>query len=319
MDQANPRISIHALAYELGEPRLIDGLEPFRRSPERLREFQKMGMENYCCSPSADAVELARRSVQKTLRAASLPADRIDVVLYCSENVAITPDGTRRFHRLLHELGLVNAYPIGVHLSNSSNAATLFRVAMSLIRSGEAKSSLLVLADVAKSEAERVMEPALAVIGDGAASCIVSSEVEGQFELLRVVQSASHPSDEARRASLDSLKMRIKANQRLLREQGLSPSSFAHAVTNNYGLSVLEGFASITGIPLSRVYIDNVKKLGHVASADPWINIADLQASGAIEQGSLIMMITSSQYTCGFSVLRAGPPNCQPAASCRDS
>lgn len=125
--------------------------------------------------------------------------------------------------------------PIGVTMSNSSNCSTLCRVAASPIRAGEAKNILLVLADVAKSAAARVMEPALAVIADGVASRLVSSELEREFELVGLTQAASHRAavaHEGKKGNLEGFKMQLKACQRLLREHGLSAASFARVITD---------------------------------------------------------------------------------------
>lgn len=305
------RVYLGSVAHELGERQDIAELEAFRNDPEKLAAFRKMGMEQYCHA-RVDAQELARISMAKTLQRSPLAPEQIDVVLYCSENVGITPESTQRFHRSLHELGLVNAYPIGVTMSNSSNCSTLCRVATSLIRSGEARHVLLALADVAKSAAARVMEPALAVIADGAASCIVSSECEAEFELVGLTSAASHraaAAQDGKKGNLEGFKMQLKASQRLLREHGLSPASFAWVITNNYGLAVLEGFSAITSVPVDRIYRDNVARNGHVASADNLINLRALQDSGSLERGSTLLMISSSQFSCGFAALRV----CQPS------
>jgi 3-oxoacyl-[acyl-carrier-protein] synthase III len=300
------RVYLGSVAHELGERQDIAELEAFQKDPGKLEAFRKMGMEHYCHA-RVDAQELARASMAQTLQRSPLRAEQVDVVLYCSENVGITPESTQRFHRSLHDLGLVNAYPIGVTMSNSSNCSTLCRVAASLIRAGEARNILLVLADVAKSAAARVMEPALAVIADGAASCIVSSESEGEFELVGLTQAASHRAavaQEGKKGNLEGFKMQLKACQRLLREHGLSAASFARVITNNYGLAVLESFSAITGVPLDRIYRDNVGRLGHVASADNLINLRGLQEAGGLERGSTLLMISSSQFSCGFAALR---------------
>nr|WP_230416257.1 3-oxoacyl-[acyl-carrier-protein] synthase III C-terminal domain-containing protein [Micromonospora tarapacensis] len=61
------------------------------------------------------------------------------------------------------------------------------------------------------------------------------------------------------------------------------------------------------GLPIDRIYLENVPKLAHCFCADPFLNLATARAEGAVRPGDTLLLVSAGQSgTFCAVVVRAG-------------
>lgn len=298
-------ITLGAISCAVGEERSIAELPELSRDPARLARFRSMGMDRYRASDES-ASDLAFRSIRNTLEAAGgIP---VGALILCSE----TPGTSGRFNDIAKHCaryGLASAVPLGISLSSSGNFASGLQVAVALLRTGCYTDIVLATTDCAAGkERNRLMEPGVGIVSDGAASCLLSSRVALEYRVHGVDllannrMSAFSPESDYLAYSLESYKGRKEIFDHAFRgAPGLSPRDIRWLIANNYGLNTHKGFSSESGLPMERVFRDNVAALGHVSSADTLINLKD--CSGRLGAGEQVLLLSTGPNSWGIARL----------------
>nr|WP_273944356.1 3-oxoacyl-[acyl-carrier-protein] synthase III C-terminal domain-containing protein [Kutzneria chonburiensis] len=65
--------------------------------------------------------------------------------------------------------------------------------------------------------------------------------------------------------------------------------------------------ARLLGLPLTRIYLENIPRMGHCFSADPFVNLATARAEGATTPGDTVLLASAGQGgTFAAAVVRTG-------------
>jgi len=298
--------TIDGLAYALGALRPIAELEDKGVAPDTLEILAAAGLETYSVAEGS-VIELAAESLRKTMDRARVDPAKVDALLFASEDLAVegAEAGAMRgqLYRMMHGLGLRRAFPLACTFGGCTNFANAVSIASDMVRFKRANQVLVVGADKSRAARSRVIPPAVGVISDGAASCVVRTEAaepsSGAFAIEAIVQHAelslydADLSDDFGRYLIELGRALKAMAARLTAATGRSPGEYKRLVLNNYSRSTTRVFAHALGFQGAQLYADNVGRFSHVASSDTAINLASLLEGGTLTPGDRVMACAS--------------------------
>lgn len=250
-------------ATPLGE---IAGLDPDARDV-----LAAGGMQSVLVA-TRTPVEMAVASLSATLEQADVDPDELAAVVWATTSFSERSWYTDDVSHALLGLGLGQTDVIGVTLGECGNLGPALRTCRALV--GEAgRPVLLVCADAVRAGASRVVAPNVAVLSDGAASCLVRPGA-GAVTVEAVAQTSNHRLRELdpRTAGVRTLRITAKgvalAAQRALDAAGRTPDEVTALLLPNYNRSAQALFAQQCGIELSRVRTPTLGSQAHLFAGD---------------------------------------------------
>jgi len=211
---------------------------------------------------------------------------------------------------LLARQGLGHAPTTVVTFAGCSSALTLLESAAYHVTSRAGRHVLVLAVDRVLEHSMRVLRPAVSIVGDGAASCVVTAAGDRPGWQLRWL---------GRRAFLDiaehdrvtdfapALVMLGRALLSLRRHELASLPVSTKNMTllcNNYGLPTLRLFAATLGMRQDQVFTQNVPRTGHLGCPDPLVNLADCPGTG--DAG--VLVLATAPADCAISWFTPYPP-----------
>jgi 3-oxoacyl-[acyl-carrier-protein] synthase III len=305
----NAAIYLSGFAHELGERAPITEVEELSGKPEVLENLHALGLKWYARS-TVSSMELARRSMSQTLAESGVAASDVDAVVYATNHFRDEDIWKDPVKRVLHDLGLIHAYPYGVSFSACGNLHSALQVATGLLRTGECRNVLLVTTDRTGElfPESRIYSTNVSICSDGAASCLLSTEVRGACRWRATYQYAdSRLIDYAGPERLTDYLRAVSTGLRTsvagaLARVELRAEQVSQLIMNNYNLSVSHMFAASAGVPLSRIFRNNIERFAHAYAADNLINLQDyLTASG--RRPGMLLLLGSGPNTWNSTVL----------------
>ena len=302
--------SVSNINYELGTSLSIDGLDFLANDQEKLKMYKLSGLSNYLIS-DLHVLDLCYNSIIKTLKESSIPYDSIDFVIYVSENA--NKDyciNIRDINFLLLKIGLKNAFPIGVSLSDCANILTGIQIGASLISSRMAKKILLVSSDkVLKESSKRKMMPEMSILSDAAVSCIISEPGTGLFDI-KYITNKNIPSQwEINREknqtqySMEKFKGLLNVSKQFLNMHSLKPTDIKKIITSNYLKHISKMFVEMAGFKAEQGYYENIQRFGHTIAGDVLINLKDYTETENLNPRDKIFIMADSYSSCGSCLL----------------
>lgn len=293
-------IGIGAIAYALpetavdlttvGDRGLLDS------PPSVLAEF------GFCRVHIADrpADEMALDALRRLLDEAQLDPESIDALFFAgaipsSHQVA---DGSPLdgfnypVARLQYECGLMNATAVGVSQAGCTGMMTAVALAADHLRANPAARRIVcVSADVLAPGAKR--EIIYNVISDGACALLVErgSARNRILAYERVTKgyywNAGTSRDEIVAAYFPTARTLVRDT---LAGAGLAAADVAAVIPHNVSLRSWQILLPILGIPIDRLFADNIPRKGHVIAADNFINLRDAADGGRIRAGDRVLL-----------------------------
>jgi 3-oxoacyl-[acyl-carrier-protein] synthase III len=301
---------LDALAYELGEE-----ARPVAELPnvaEDIREqLQQGGLRTYRVS-SRTPIELARGPVTRTLAALDdEERARIKRVIFATNSFHDPSIATvREISRLLVDVGLGSAVPIGLFLSFCANLQSAIDVARGLLALEPGHAVLIICTDVRPRDEDRLVEPNISVLSDAAASLVLSPR-EGRYRVLDSrfqVESALGLLDR----STEFLEYMDGVSRGVTSVLGdtlaaleLEPTEVARLLPANHTRWVCRAMAELAGFEESRLYLDNIPRVAHAFAADNVINLYDYEEAGNVRAGDLIALFGSGGFQWGCTLVEA--------------
>jgi 3-oxoacyl-[acyl-carrier-protein] synthase III len=292
--------SILSIAYYLGASKPIEELDFLR---DDLRKLQLYRLGGFQCYAESDLSmrELARRAAAQTLEASGIEPDKIGVLLYVAESFDRDEVvSSAEVNRLLLDLGLGNAVPIHISLSDCANIVAALRVATALVGAGGTEYVLVASADKASRRyGGRRMFQDMSVKSDVSLSCLVSRPGVGTYGIRYIGHHNSAMLTEAKSSesaayAMEKFKGIRRAAKRAMESLRLQPGDFARVITNNYGREVTRMFVELCGFPKEAGCFGNISRFAHAVAGDVLINLKDLETDGAFRPGDQIFLMADS-------------------------
>jgi 3-oxoacyl-[acyl-carrier-protein] synthase-3 len=302
------QVYLKGISYELGEPRGIQQLSEVQQDPELLERLLSVGIASYSSNRQTPA-EMAAACAARTLWKTKTDPKTVDLLIFATSSFWEPQFYGRDIHWLITKLGLDNAYPLGVTLSECANLLVALSVAADSLRQGRSRRVLVVTADKVRDGETRIVPPEVSVASDAAASVLVTLDA-GPYELLATDRYMIPLAFE--RAAHENFTQYLKTSargiyviaERTLAAVGKRAEDFSRLITNNYNLSVSKLFATQSGFDLDRVYTANIARYGHGFGADNLVNLADCAGENPPLPDDLFCLLASGPNMWATAVLR---------------
>lgn len=82
---------------------------------------------------------------------------------------------------------------------------------------------------------------------------------------------------------------------------GVAPGDLAWVVPHNVSLRSWIILSELVGVPSTRIWTDNIARVGHTISCDHIINLSDMEQQGVLRSGDLLLLFTfgfGATWTC---------------------
>lgn len=275
--------------------------------------FAAAGFRNHHrCAPGTSVLDLARRAA-----APLVPADRpVDLLVHaCALASSATVGDAARTRaegdvrhladypaaRLAHELGLADAYVVGVGQQGCTGLLGALRVARALLTAEpELATALCVTADRFPDGARH--EQAYNLVSDLAVAARLSRE-PGPWRLV-----AAHgltngglagAGDDETVGAFFSWAHRTVVE--LCARAGIAPAALDWIVPQNLNRGAWEVLAGLLGVPRERVAMPTLASLGHGIGGDELVNLQALERSERIAPGARVLL-----FSAGFGLTWQG-------------
>jgi 3-oxoacyl-[acyl-carrier-protein] synthase-3 len=306
------RPHVRSAAYEVQQRKSLATLCAELAVPEELQQAMRdRGFEWYWEESRSMGVACAL-SGAKTLARAGCTAADVDAVVFARSDECWTPQDDVDLHRALGDLGIGERPIFGLSLQSCSGCASALQVASGLLGGPAAvRRVLVILFGRARGPAGRINTQTGSVFSDGAASCLVTAEAAG----LEILACTSVTSPELAVAdwsgagfhssARSAFRLLSAALDRLYQLAGLGAADIDILLGTNGNEIHLEMLAEAAGVPVSRVYKDNLARFAHVYAGDTLISLATRLDEGGVAAGSTILLVGWSPHVVSASVLRA--------------
>ena len=316
-------ITITALDYYIGN---LEPLETLARTPEEEDAVNTLLATGLCTYSRSDlrVSDMAAAAMRKTLARSGIAPAAVQAVVFASESWwdyqpsrVQRRNDSRKFrqdiYKAIWEVGLANAYPFGAMYSGCGNLVSAVEMAANMVRSQGLDNVLVVVSDRQPEGTTRVMFPAVGVVSDAAASCLVTSRPVEGFTVDDVVLHSNLGLWEADlevdfgRFLIEMARGLKEMGNRMVAASGRRPPEYKYFLPNNYSRSTLRVFCHQLGYRPDQLFFDNVSRVSHTYAADVLINLFELDAKGALAPGDRVMALTSGPATWGMIALTKQP------------
>jgi len=298
---------LSGLAYSVGSIKPIDALAGVDSvSTELLDTLKSRGLKNFC-EDSRTIPEMCLASALQTLQATNLTPAQIHAVVFTSSNSdgLVTDDDETSLFTALHGAGFIKTRIIGLTLQACSACGEAFQIASDLINDPAKKALVIVFG---KKRANRVGPQANTVFSDGAASCIVSLG-SGDFEIcasesmINTYLGSMGRSGNIAQTHGGLLDLR-ELSKKVCEKSGVQAKAMRAFFGTNASLGHLNFMAQAAGMPLDKVYQDDVAEYGHLHSCDNLISLKNYSAKHPLAPNDHLMLTAWSSHVVSASVLR---------------
>ncbi len=263
--------------------------------------------------------DLTEAAARQAMANAGVAAEEIDAIIVGTVS-ADFPFPNAANH-LQHRLGLRRCAAFDVSAACSGFVYALV-MADSLVRTGRAKTVLVVGADAlsrmldwgdrstcvlfgdgAGAAVVRQTEPGYGLLGadlgcDGSGGDLLKAEpIEGKYQpgTIRMV---------GREVFKFAVRIQWETCQAALEQAGITAEQVDWLVPHQANLRIIESAAKGLGIPLERVYV-NVDRYGNTSAASIPIALAEAAAGGVFQRGDYLLLVGfGAGLTWGAAVLR---------------
>nr|MDZ8059833.1 3-oxoacyl-[acyl-carrier-protein] synthase III C-terminal domain-containing protein [Nostoc sp. EkiNYC01] len=312
MSQQN-RAFLTGLGYKLGDFYPIDEIDELkeRTEDELLETLLEVGLEKYT-KLDLSPFDMARESIQSTLKNASINSNKIDALIYATSSFWNPSfSSTKEISRLINECSLVNPYPIGLFFSECGNMQIAIRVASSLIKSKEFKNVLVVATDKVAYNQTRIVPPDLSICSDAAASCIITSEIEEGFEVVHTTQYMNAAMADIDPNNFEQIEQYLnnamngiqQTIHKTMQSTMKTSNDFKQVIMNNYNLSVTQTICKLGNFEYEQVFKENISRFAHAFACDTLINLADFSDKNQLNSGDLLLLLGTGPSTWGANVI----------------
>jgi 3-oxoacyl-[acyl-carrier-protein] synthase III len=298
---------LSGLGYSVGTIKPIDALAGVEDiSIDLLNTLKSRGLKNFC-EDTRTIPEMCLASVMQTLQATHLSPSQIHAIVFTSSNSdgLVADDDETALFSAFHAAGFIKTRIIGLTLQACSACGEALQIACDLVNDPARKALVIIFG---KKKANRVGPQANTVFSDGAASCIVSGQ-NGDFEICAIESMINTYLGSMGRAGsvaqthVGLLDLR-ELSKKVCAESGVKAKAMRAFFGTNASRGHLNFMAQAAGIPLERVYEDDVADYGHLHSCDNLISLKNYWAKHNLSPNDYLMLTAWSSHVVSASVLR---------------
>jgi 3-oxoacyl-[acyl-carrier-protein] synthase III len=274
-------------------------IEPLGLSAGQIILFTRfLGLDRVVTAAGVDLAQMLAAAGESALRG----VDRGDVryLIHAHTMQHVAPPSRHVLDEVRESLGLRNATALGISHQNCVIGLYALQVARFLLHDADPRDkALIVTGDKILSQDIRLI-PDTTIMGEAAAACLVGSSPRGDMILGRAMRILGQfyrcmdcPPDlklEYKRIYVDVF---AGVMRQALTDSGVAAADLAAVLPHNVNRLSWRRIAGDLGVPADRIYLDNVSRLGHCFSSDPFINLATARAAGRVGPGDLVLMASA--------------------------
>lgn len=275
--------------------------EPLRISHAEVKLLTRfLGLDRVVVAEGLSTLDMLLALGREVL--AGTDRSRVRYLIHAHTVQHVAPPRLRWMDALRTGLDVAGATSFSMSHQGCAVGLSVLKVAESLLSGEPAGSTALVL--VGEKALSSVMQhlPATSVLGDATAGVLVGLEPPGDAllstahrtrgEFHQAMNMPEEGQSRYRRAYTPELTaVMLDAVRRADLELDDIDLVLPHNV-NRYSWSTA---ARRLGLPLDRIYLENVPKTGHCFCADPFMNLSTARAEGAVRPGANVLLVSAGQ------------------------
>lgn len=271
-----------------------------------------LGYEKVVSAEGVSLLDMLVSAADPVLHGVDL--SRIRYLIYAHTIQQAAPPGVNVTAQLRAALGLDHAVSFAISHQNCATGLYAVYLADLLLASdpGDGRA-LIVMGERAFCRETRVI-PNMALLGEAAAAVLVSKGGSGdevlssQFHMYgkfyEGIKAAPELVRELNKKYTGALSDVIRE---AIHRAGIDIADVALILPHNVSRLSWMGVSRALGIPMSKIFLDNVPRLGHVFCADPFINLDAARRAGLLNVGDAVVLACMGiGATFGALVARIG-------------
>jgi 3-oxoacyl-[acyl-carrier-protein] synthase III len=307
---------LSGLSYELGRLRPIADIVDDGESGEAVEILLSKGAQTYSQFDES-LIDVIKRSAANSLRDSGIRAEEVGAVLVVTESFsgimeASVGQGRSQFREArdalfdaLAAVGVTKAPVFCTTFGGSSNFLQAVFMTMPLIETGRIDYMLIVCADRQPPAVSRFMYDAVALIGDGVATCVATLKPRPNADAYELEYVGISPFANAAdlgdwgRMLLDMYRTAKCAAADCYDKTQRQPRDFGWLILSNYNKLSNQVFSRLLGFGDERTYLNNVARTGHVPACDHLINLKDLCLNISLPPRTPLLLFVNGPISCG--------------------
>ena len=296
-------IGISHLAYRLpGGPIRLEDLESRGRLASPASLLREFGFDRcYAVEDEVPLESLAAACAREVLERSRLRADDFEALCTYSATMPAAdqkvPDALAPFRypsaRLHHDLDLGDVPLLSFGQRGCCGLPAMIDTAARLLQGSDKRAALCVAHDCLPPGSRR--EIMYNVISDAAGAIILERDAArnrlvGFHQRIQTCYWDTVRFEQELMAAYFPMAQRVI--EECLRRSNLTAGRVAWFVPANVSLRSWTILADMLSVPLERIWLRNVPRLGHTISCDHVINLADMEAEGALAAGDYLLLFT---------------------------
>jgi 3-oxoacyl-[acyl-carrier-protein] synthase-3 len=229
----------------------------------------------------------------------NIDVKKIQFVIIARTAPVTTPIGKTLNHSVCAELGLSHTLNFTLAMNKCVSTLRAFEVAEKLLATTKDSYALLLTGETVFTLHNRVL-PNITVAGDAAAACLLTSD-SGKNHHLHSLATEIHgqyakgswmPIAQVREFGGIFNESMQSVIEGAMAKAGINWQQLKLILPHNVNLPCWRGFAKYSGIPLSKIYLNNVANSSHCFNSDLLINLSTALQQKALEKGDYYLMAT---------------------------
>lgn len=256
------------------------------------------GQDKVAYAGDRDLVQMLVPAGEQALSGAD--RDAVRYLVYAHTIQFIAPVGHRVLDRVRDELGLRNATAFALSQQHCASPLYAVRLAEHLCRDAGPDATVLIMTGEKAISPHFRLIPGTTVMGDATAACLYGGGPAGDevcSVAIRTLGRFYRCNDSPDEVLAEYVKIYndtvIGVMADALAGVGLDFGDVDLVLPHNVNTFSWRKISAGSGIPLDRIYLDNVSILGHCFGADPFINLAAAKKAGRTKPGDLVLLVAA--------------------------
>jgi 3-oxoacyl-[acyl-carrier-protein] synthase-3 len=229
---------------------------------------------------------------------------RIRYLLHAHTLQEVAPSTVNVIHEVRERLGLHEAMAFSITQQNCASGLLAIDIADKLLEAaGDDDGLALVLMGEKPYTPSAQLIDNTTIMGEAAAACLVApggdrdrvlsyaSQTLGEYSAGIALDAEALRSFEHRYTSTLAAVI-----ERALERAGATLADATLVLPHNVNRSSWTRYARESGLPLERLFLDNVPRLGHCYCADPFLNLVTACDAGRLSRGDLYVMAAVGRH-----------------------
>jgi 3-oxoacyl-[acyl-carrier-protein] synthase III len=274
---------------------------PLGLSHRETRLFSRfMGMDRVTTAGRLTVLDMLLAAGEEALRGAD--RSQVRYLIHAHTVQLVAPPGLRLVDALREKLGLSEARSFTMSHQTCVTGLYSLLTAETLLRAEPPHSTALVV--IGEKVVSSVMQhlPETTIFGDAAAAGLLGLDGPGDAVLAvahrtlgEFYESQNMPPDLQGRYRQIYVPTLVSVMQEAVRQAGLEMADISLVLPHNVNRYSWSTAARLLGVPLSRIYLENVPRTGHCFCSDPFVNLSTARAEGAVKPGGIVLMTSAGQ------------------------